>query len=149
MRKKRKSRGWGRLAATANTKFWSAATRTKVILGALSTINLTTGLWFPFARIDRRYVVIVPPKGSSWIATIKAAVDLAIARISPAQAFWSNPSNTDCLGGKRRYAIMLKQCCSDARAAANILSVFDRVVSASQRGPSEGAARSLLTALLH
>jgi hypothetical protein len=49
---------------------------------------------------------------------------------------------------------MLKQCCSDARAAANILSVFDRVVSASQRGPgaalpSEGAARSLLTALLH
>jgi hypothetical protein len=39
------------------------------------------------ARIDRRYVVIVPPKGSSWIATMKAAVDLAIAHISPAQAF--------------------------------------------------------------
>jgi hypothetical protein len=39
------------------------------------------------ARIDRRYVVVVPLKGSSWIATMKAAVDLAVAHISPAQAF--------------------------------------------------------------
>jgi hypothetical protein len=39
------------------------------------------------ARIDRRYVVVVPLKGSSWIATMNAAVDLAIAHISPAPAF--------------------------------------------------------------
>jgi hypothetical protein len=39
------------------------------------------------ARIDRRYVVVVPLKGSSWKTTMKAVVDLAIAHISPAQAF--------------------------------------------------------------
>jgi hypothetical protein len=39
------------------------------------------------ARIDRRYVVVVPSKGSSWMATMKAAVDLAIAHVSPDQAF--------------------------------------------------------------
>jgi len=31
------------------------------------------------ARIDRRYVVVVPLKGSSWTTTMKAAVDLAFA----------------------------------------------------------------------
>jgi hypothetical protein len=37
------------------------------------------------ARIDRRYVVVVPLKGSSWTATMKRAVDLAIAHVSPNQ----------------------------------------------------------------
>jgi hypothetical protein len=49
-------------------------------------INRTTGLSFTL-RIDRRYVVVVPSKGSSWMATMKAAVDLAIAHVSPDQAF--------------------------------------------------------------
>jgi hypothetical protein len=66
------------------TGIWSAAIRMLGIPGGIIYDRQYHRIFLHIARIERRYVVVLPLQGrSSWTATMSAAIDLALGQIAP------------------------------------------------------------------